>query len=1210
MRSGRKSEAQTPSPKKDRIKGSKVNPKGSASSTKSAKSIELSDSITTTLENKRDEYNAKHPNKKVTLATLKAVFRRGAGAFSSSHRPNMTRSGWAFARVNKFLLKKGGTKVKAAYVQDDDLMENGGLTDSLGMDMGNLKRNGIVLKDNNETITLIAYNTGNQESKPSLYNKSLIYSSVKPIKSANEIIQNFDLQDFENFSESKIEDYKKSHLIIMNENEVVYDSKNLNIRFEDGGKIKKDKFDFSNSSIVLKKTKEEEFIYNNIEVPSQEIIYWLYDVPNSQKKVDDGIFDELQFGEGINTIWEKEYQRKHKGSENLIGVAKIRLNKNKTKIYILTMTTKPSLRRMGIMSYLISKIREEYNIDKNDVLFVGLTSQGQKFYSRKKYNYGGDLGQEITCRRCLWTWNTNNSDEHDKYVCHKCGFDNRTFYDSDPIGMYVEGGVFDEYNNSRIKKVYVSIRINNKTNRTKDFKYEIESSDDKVFQELQNHKLLGVSGVSSSRYNVADWLSSRDCLILMNFNDFIKENDAEQIHYEDASYLTQNGLDIMFRIYNRKGKDDESYFSVLQNLFPKIALQFQLEAQLYSDSRGGQYYFLEHIFNVYNSSKFIRYFAKQPRVSSVKDFVDIAIQYIESGDAQVDYPYQRQPESIDYQNITNVIDRGIVTAIKVYRDESEWILKDKELNVPNGSQLIFVLSSYENMKDVYENMIDKYRLRESYKINYVDFQNVSKFQQNKFKTQEVEYKENIQIKKKRVDVKIKNILKNVLDTIIQKIEDRFVLEMVDYNPPPYYDYDDTSIDYGENPLSIPKIYELFINTISKLIELYDSEIDNIVSSKHYWTFVQIFYKYEEYVRNLRDESYQNEDIVVAYDQNQNRVYLSSFYDTYYRTIKYFDYREFIKDIKIEIGSDLYNAYTKEEINFKKGGELKKPHTIIEIAEKHNIKVSEVVEALIKGQKMEREHTNDDKIAKTIAQHHLWESPKYYEKLKEMEETFEDGGIFVLDEIALPDTYANIETLKRVLENQGYEIVKSVKNKDIFETGGMVVGKSHQEADENGTGEKFKLKSTGQVVELEGGEAVIVGSAIDSEDTISFNGEEKTPREIASYLNHAYGGVKFEKGGHITCGCSHKKYYHGGELPSAVVNSLNGGEAVITKKTMESQDKYEYEGERLTPRQILSRINHRYGGVSFAKGGKLTKFTNNPINIASKMIYFVNNIIYA
>jgi hypothetical protein len=949
MRRGRKSEAQTPSPKKDQIKGSKVNPKGSASSTKSAKSIELSESIITTLENKRDEYNKKHPNGKVTLGALKAVFRRGAGAFSSSHRPNMTRSGWAFARVNKFLLKKGGTKVKAAYVQDDDLMEK-----------------------------------------------------------------------------------------------------------------------------------------------------------------------------------------------------------------------------------------------------------------------GGELGQEITCMGCGWSWNTNQSDASDKYICHRCGFDNRTFYDSDPIGEiidYEDGGTFDEYNNSRIKKVYVSIKIKNETQRNKEYKYQIVSSDDKVFSELKNHKLLGIQGVSSSRYNIADWLSHRDCLIVMNFNDFIKENNAEQIQYQDSSYLTKNGLDILFRIYDRKTKDDEAYYSLLQNLFPKIALQFQLESQLYSDLANAQYYFFEHIFNVYNSSKFIRYVAEQPRVSSVKDILDIGLKYLESGQADIDYPYESKPKVIDYENIEKIIDRGILNAIGVYRDESEWVLKDNVLNVPNGSQLMFVLSSYENMKNVYEEMIEKYNLKDSYKINYVNYKDVEKFQRKKVDIQQETFKQNLQYKKLAVDKKIKKILNEVLNTIIEKIEEKFVGEMVDYNPPPYYDYDDTSIEYGDNLMSIPKIDELWINTISKLIELYDSEVDNVVSSKHYWTFVQIFYKFEEYAKNLRDESYQNEDIVIAYDKYQNKIYSSTFYDKFYSTIKYYDYRDFIKDIKVKIGVDLYNAYNKDEINFKKGGELKKPHTIIEIAEKHKIKVSDVVKALIKGQKQEREHTNDDEMAKIIAKHHLWESPLYYEKLKEMEETFEDGGIFVLDEIALPDSYANIETLTRVLANQGYEIVKSVKNQGIFETGGMVVGKSHQEADENGTGEKFKLKSTGQIVELEGGEAVIVGKAIDSEDKISFDGEERTPREIASYLNHAYGGVKFEKGGHITCGCSKKKYYHGGELPSAVVNSLNGGEAVITKKTMESKDRYEYEGEKLTPRQILSRINHRYGGVSFAKGGKLTKFTNNPINIASKMIYFVNNMIY-
>lgn len=126
MRTGRKSAAQTKAPLKDRIKGSNINKKGSASSTARASSILLSDEITSALSKKAKDFNEKYKGKKVSVTTLKAVFRRGAGAFSTSHRPNMTRNGWAYARVNKFLEKKAGKTVKAAYVQDDDLMEKGG----------------------------------------------------------------------------------------------------------------------------------------------------------------------------------------------------------------------------------------------------------------------------------------------------------------------------------------------------------------------------------------------------------------------------------------------------------------------------------------------------------------------------------------------------------------------------------------------------------------------------------------------------------------------------------------------------------------------------------------------------------------------------------------------------------------------------------------------------------------------------------------------------------------------------------------------------------------------------------------------------------------------------------------------------------------------------------------------------------------------------
>ncbi len=111
-RPGRKSGAQTPAKPSERKKGSSKNKKGSAG--KGGGKINFSEKVLTSLKNKVKEHNAKH-KKKVTLGQLKKVYRRGAGAFSQSHRPGMSRGGWAMARVNMFLKMKRGGKVKDSY---------------------------------------------------------------------------------------------------------------------------------------------------------------------------------------------------------------------------------------------------------------------------------------------------------------------------------------------------------------------------------------------------------------------------------------------------------------------------------------------------------------------------------------------------------------------------------------------------------------------------------------------------------------------------------------------------------------------------------------------------------------------------------------------------------------------------------------------------------------------------------------------------------------------------------------------------------------------------------------------------------------------------------------------------------------------------------------------------------------------------------------
>ncbi len=63
---------------------------------------------------------------------------------------------------------------------------------------------------------------------------------------------------------------------------------------------------------------------------------------------------------------------------------------------------------------------------------------------RQTVNKVTEMGQDIKCRKCGWEWNTNQSEEFDKYICHNCGFDNRTFYDSEPIGKNNLGDIISK----------------------------------------------------------------------------------------------------------------------------------------------------------------------------------------------------------------------------------------------------------------------------------------------------------------------------------------------------------------------------------------------------------------------------------------------------------------------------------------------------------------------------------------------------------------------------------------------------------------------------------------------------------------------------------------------------------------------------------------------------------------------------------------------
>ena len=114
----------TPAKPSERRRGSKKNPPGSAK--KPNKSIVVSPATRKTIQNKMQAHNKKGKGSRASMGALLTVFRRGAGAFSTSHAPNMSRNGWGIARVNAFLyLLRTGRPSNPNYKQDNDLLPRG-----------------------------------------------------------------------------------------------------------------------------------------------------------------------------------------------------------------------------------------------------------------------------------------------------------------------------------------------------------------------------------------------------------------------------------------------------------------------------------------------------------------------------------------------------------------------------------------------------------------------------------------------------------------------------------------------------------------------------------------------------------------------------------------------------------------------------------------------------------------------------------------------------------------------------------------------------------------------------------------------------------------------------------------------------------------------------------------------------------------------------
>jgi hypothetical protein len=132
-----------------------------------------------------------------------------------------------------------------------------------------------------------------------------------------------------------------------------------------------------------------------------------------------------------------------------------------------------------------------------------------------------------------------------------------------------------------------------------------------------------------------------------------------------------------------------------------------------------------------------------------------------------------------------------------------------------------------------------------------------------------------------------------------------------------------------------------------------------------------------------------------------------------------------KDICIKIIKEKLDASTPAP-NEIPGG-LAQFSTIGDLATMHNLPLDQIIKQIIKGVKAESEHTTDLDIAMEIAFDHVYEDPKYYDKLANMTEGKHDPvepGI--LKKRLGKLTCSKVRAAKAGLEDKGTHYAKALQ----------------------------------------------------------------------------------------------------------------------------------------------------------------------------------------
>jgi hypothetical protein len=344
------------------------------------------------------------------------------------------------------------------------------------------------------------------------------------------------------------------------------------------------------------------------------------------------------------------------------------------------------------------------------------------------------------------------------------GGDIQAYEEAMGISEFKEGG------ESKPKKVYVSITLENKIEGN--FPDYFWKYDEKTFEELKNGILKGLVGVSSSPNNIAEWFIHRDCLIVMDYEQFIAINETETIDYNDSYQLMKNNLYLFRRLYanvSRKGEQKDAIIQTLKKILEKIVPEINLEMNLSQGQRYSELYRISRFLSPYETSAFPNWIEKNEiKIESPFDLTNAILDFNKLNDNWLGSGFENPVLTFD--ELLPVVEKGITNASSVYDSEQEIVLINRELNIPKKSQLFFI--GKDNLGRTRESnkleLIEKYKLNDLYKIHFVNLKDVEKYRSIWLKKEEERFNNKLEQGRLQLELKKEQVLNELLNYFLEK----------------------------------------------------------------------------------------------------------------------------------------------------------------------------------------------------------------------------------------------------------------------------------------------------------------------------------------------------------------------------------------------------------------------------------------------------------